>query len=220
MAGTYLVTPPAGYADYSGARESYQMHLRLTASTKVIVKSAYTRFGGKNDSNSALNIFEIYRVSDATLLHSQNFFMNEGIGNVWQELTLNTPFVMLPGVEYSMGWNTHSLYRTLTTYDSSGMVAGPLLITPTPTPSFTITAAANTYYNTGNPTTMPTAQLADTAALQLGVDLNTAPTAPTNLAATNSPVPTGTSPALSWTFNDPDAGNAQGKYQIRWRKKD
>lgn len=56
--------------------------------------------------------------------------------------------------------------------------------------------------------------------LQFDVVLNNvAPNAPTGLVVP-TPVLQGGNPTASWTFSDPDAGNTQGKYQIRWRRKD
>jgi hypothetical protein len=47
---------------------------------------------------------------------------------------------------------------------------------------------------------------------------NVPPNAPTGLAVSNSPVPLGSSANVNWTFSDPDAGQTQQAYQLRWRR--
>ena len=138
-------------------------------------------------------------------------------GNLPKDILFTTPVLLQAGQQYKIGarqatGNAIGYYTPAdavnTVYSSSPSMA-----------TLTLNFAGN-YNTSGGPITDNPTGTSANAMLPFGYLLqrtNVLPTAPTGLAVTNSPVPMGVQPNLSWTHNDPEA-DAQVKYQMRWRR--
>lgn len=130
---------------------------------------------------------------------------------------INLSYNFVAGTVYYIG----GYHASNTPYQS---VAGTVHAEPTVGGHTMTVQLSNTYQGrfTGSNTSTLPASTQQTWEMPFAVDVaipNVLPNAPTGVSVTNSPVPYGTNPSVSWTHNDPES-NAQSKFQIRWRKAD
>lgn len=204
--GTYEVANVAGYGDaYFGTKPlNYSSAQRVSFTGDVSVKSVFFYYGSANTNASGGVKFQIFKASDGSLITNQSITVTTTVG--WQEVEI-IPVTLTSGVEYSIGFYTPNPGTTAVAYDTTGTgvyQAGQS------TPAGIVSSWwGSIFYNTTNAeTTMPSTSVTDSLMIKLSVDATPA----TGVTVTNSPVPNGTIPLVSWTQT------GQTKYQMRWRK--
>lgn len=217
--GAYTVQNAVGYNDvgtgFFRISSTYRhIAMRVTFTQNIKLVSVGVVYQGEEAGSTApLHQLRIYKTSDSSLVSSQNLWLNNVVDiSAWQEHAITT-VVLDAGVEYSIGFQVPLGYNSRISCDSLG--TGTTGLAGQSTPAGITTTWKGLYYDT-SPDTMPVTSLSDSLNIQMYVDPNALPLAPTGVSPV-TPVTVGSQISLSWTHNDPDA-DPQGKYQVRYRK--
>ena len=210
MAGTYTIDFDMSLYSHWSYANPRQFGVDVTFNKKVTMRSLHGYFTNSNGVNSRLLMGSVWDVETGETLLMQNQWLGTGT-NFWFEQILNSPLYLQAGKVYRVGWSIASGYDTylpIGNYKSGTFSSTPAGINVT---------LGNSYYGSSTLPSIPTTSYSQPPMIKFGLDLNAMPNAPTNVAVTNSPVPSGTSVNVQWTHNDPDS-DPQSKYQLRWRK--
>lgn len=156
--------------------------------------------------SSSMTLLASSNLSSAVTLYNQPYAPYPTV------IKFTTPYLCTAGTVYYLGgyqrYQAAYANNVDHTTHSVGLVDGVMISTPNATYPRKVVSG-----NTASPTTNNT-----TYEWQFAVEFDNTkpPTAPTGVSVAGN-VPIGGNPTMSWTHNDPD-GDAQTKYQIRWRK--